>query len=54
MLVKSIHPKKRDQESKSILEKAGDTAITTVDVGPWMYNHREAGESSFVILELTG
>lgn len=50
MLVKSIHPKKRDQDSKSILEKAGDTAITTVDVGPWMYNHREAGESSFISL----
>lgn len=32
------------------MEKAGDTAITTVDVGPWMYNHREAGEWSFATL----
>jgi len=42
--LKAIHPKKRDQDTKSILEKAGDTVTTTVDVGPWMYNHREAGE----------
>jgi dienelactone hydrolase len=41
--VKAIHPKKRDQDTKSVLEKAGDTVTTTVDVGPWMYNHREAG-----------
>jgi len=26
------------------LEKTKDTAITTVDVGPWMYTHREAGK----------
>lgn len=40
--IRSIHPKKRDQDNKSLLEKAKDTAITSVDVGPWMYNHREA------------
>jgi hypothetical protein len=44
--VKAIHPKKRDQDTKSVLEKAGDTVTTTVDVGPWMYNHREAGKLS--------
>lgn len=27
------------------MEKTKDTAITTVDVGPWMYTHREAGKS---------
>ena len=42
--IKAIHPKKRDQDTKSVLEKAGDTVTTTVDVGPWMYNHREAGK----------
>lgn len=41
----SIHPKKRDQDQKSLLEKTKDTAITSVDVGPWLFNHREAGAS---------
>jgi dienelactone hydrolase len=50
LIQQAIHPKKRDQDTKSVLEKAGDTVTTTVDVGPWMYNHREAGKPFFIAI----